>query len=167
MIGLVRMTQEQYEKFFEEAVRGYAEENVNEGRWTASESIERATKETNELLPNGIHTNGHYLCSLHHEVVGAIGTLWYAVTESNSKKSAFIYSIQIDDEFQGKGYGKQALMALETDLAAMNVSSIGLHVFGHNKRAYQLYEKMGYVPKSITMEKTLIRQEKQMNNLIT
>lgn len=34
-------------------------------------------------------------------------------------------------------------MALETDLATMNVSSIGLHVFGHNKRAYQLYAKMG------------------------
>lgn len=155
MISLVQMTEEQYEKFFEDAVREYAEENVNEGRWSQSESIERATKETNELLPEGIHTNGHFLCSLHHEVAGVIGTLWYAVKETNGEKSAFIYTIQIYNEFQGKGYGKQALMALETDLASMNVISIGLNVFGHNKRAYQLYAKMGYIPTNIKMVKRL------------
>ncbi|MBY6038324.1 GNAT family N-acetyltransferase [Fictibacillus nanhaiensis] len=155
MINLVRMKEEQYKRFFEETVREYAEENVKEGRWTPSESIERAIKETNELLPKGIQTNGHFLCSLHHEVVGAIGTVWYAVKENKGEKSAFIYSIQIYEEFQGKGYGEQALIAFETDLASMNVSSIGLHVFGHNKRAYQLYTKMGYIPTSIKMKKHL------------
>lgn len=155
MISLVQMTEKQYEKFFEEAIREYAEENVNEGRWSQSESIERAAKETNELLPNGIYTNGHFLCSLHHEEAGVIGAIWYAVKETNGEKSAFIYIIQIYSEFQGKGYGTHALMALETDLASMNVSSIGLHVFGHNKRAYQLYAKMGYIPTSIKMVKRL------------
>ncbi|KEO83966.1 GNAT family N-acetyltransferase [Tumebacillus flagellatus] len=155
MIHLVRMTEEQYKTFFEETVREYAEENVKEGRWTPSESMERATQETKELLPEGIQTNGHFLCSLHHEAAGVIGTLWYAVKENNHEKSAFIYSIQIYEKFQGKGYGKQALLALETDLASMNVRSIGLHVFGHNKRAYQLYAKLGYLPTSIKMKKLL------------
>ncbi|MCS1351496.1 N-acetyltransferase [Mechercharimyces sp. CAU 1602] len=155
MINLVRMNEEQFSSFFEETVREYAEEYVKEGRWTPSESIERATKEANELLPKGIQTNGHFLCSLHHEVVGIIGTLWYAVKTNMDEISAFIYSIQINEEFQGKGYGKQALIALETELAPMNVSSIGLHVFGHNKRAHQLYTKMGYIPTSIKMKKHL------------
>lgn len=155
MITLVRMNEEQYKRFFEETVREYAEENVKEGRWTPSESIGRAIKETNELLSKGIHTNGHFLCSLHHEVVGAIGTIWYEVKENNGEKSAFIYSFKIYEEFQGKGYGKQSLITFETDLASMNVSSIGLHVFGHNKRAYQLYTKMGYIPTSIKMKKYL------------
>ena len=45
MINLVRMTEEQYKKFFEKTVREYAEENVKEGRWTESESIKRAIKQ--------------------------------------------------------------------------------------------------------------------------
>lgn len=155
MMNLVRMNEDQYKRFIDETVREYAEENVKDGRWTPAESIERATKEFNELLPKGIQTNGHFLCTLHHEVVGLMGTLWYAVKENKGERSAFIYSIQLYEEFQGKGYGKQALLALETDLASMKVSSIGLHVFGHNDRAYRLYAKMGYIPTSIKMKKSL------------
>lgn len=67
MITLVRMNAEQYKRFFEETVREYGEENVRGGRWTPSESIGRAIKETNELLSKGIHTNGHFLCSANNE----------------------------------------------------------------------------------------------------
>ncbi|MEQ6388638.1 GNAT family N-acetyltransferase [Bacillaceae bacterium S4-13-58] len=160
MINLVRMNEEQYKRFFEETVKEYAEENVKEGRWKQSESIERATKETNELLPKGIHTDGHYLCTLQHEEVGPIGTIWYEIREKNGDKQAFIYSIMIDEEFQGKGYGKQSLIAFETELVTMDVISIGLHVFGHNKRAYQLYTKMGYIPTSIKLKKDLKNPER-------
>ena len=155
MINLVPMNEEQYKRFFEETVKEYAEENVKAGRWTTSESIKQATKETNKLLPKGIQSKGHFLCSLHHDVEGVIGTFWYEVKENMGDKSAFIYSFQLNEEFQGKGYGKQSLIAFETDLVSINVSSIRLHVFGHNKRAHQLYTKMGYIPTSIKMEKHL------------
>ena len=34
-------------------------------------------------------------------------------------------------------------------------TSIGLHVFGHNTGAWQLYKRMGYVETNVSMEKQL------------
>ncbi|QPC45586.1 GNAT family N-acetyltransferase [Mangrovibacillus cuniculi] len=155
MIHLIKMNENQYNKFFEETVKEYAEENVKEGRWTSSEAMDRARKETHELLPEGIQTEGHYICSIQHAVKGQVGTLWYAIKEKKGEKVAFIYSIQLKEAFQGMGYGKQALTVLEAGLVSQSVSSIGLHVFGHNERAFQLYRKMGYLATSIKMKKQL------------
>ena len=37
----------------------------------------------------------------------------------------------------------------------MGLHKMGLHVFGHNLAARALYEKLGYVPVNINMEKQL------------
>jgi len=155
MIKLVPMTDELYINFLAVAIKDYAEDHVRDGKWTADQSIERSTEEFNKLLPDGIHTEGHNLYSIHHEVLGIVGVLWYAISIKGNEKAAFIYDIRVYDEFQGKGFGKQALTALESALVPIGVDSIGLHVFGHNQRAYNLYLKTGYTPINIRMSKKL------------
>ncbi|MNI89430.1 putative N-acetyltransferase YycN [compost metagenome] len=85
----------------------------------------------------------------------AVGYIWFNVTEGRRGREAFIYDIYIFEPYQGRGYGKQAMQALDEKARSMDVCKIGLHVFGQNQRAYQLYSKMGYGVTDITMSKDL------------
>jgi RimJ/RimL family protein N-acetyltransferase len=53
----------------------------------------------------------------------------------------------------GKGYGKQALAAMDDRLRSMQVQSVALHVFGDNITAQELYKKMGFEITGIHMQK--------------
>ena len=47
--------------FFEEAVSGYAADNVASGRSLEHEAMQLARSETERLLPNGVGTADNYL----------------------------------------------------------------------------------------------------------
>lgn len=155
MVTLVPMSDELYKDFLDLAIREYAEDHIKDGKWRPEESIEQSAAEFKRLLPEGLHTEGHYLYSIKHDAEGIVGALWSALDTHVRDKSAFIYDIRIYDEFQGKGFGKQALTELENVLRPLGVETIGLHVFGHNQRAYNLYVKMGYIPTNIRMTKKI------------
>ncbi|MGR5573280.1 GNAT family N-acetyltransferase [Limosilactobacillus fermentum] len=55
-----------------------------------------------------------------------------------------MYDIQIYPDFQNQGFGTQALKLIATQAKALGFKSLGLHVFGHNKRAIHVYEKSGF-----------------------
>lgn len=159
MITLVPMTDEEYKSFLDVAIEEYAQDHVKGGKWSADEALEQSAEEFRSLLPDGIHTAGHYLCSVQHDALGIVGVLWYAISVQGNKRTAFIYDIRVYDEFQGQGFGTESLQALEGILRAENVSSIGLHVFGHNQRAFNLYVKLGYIATNIRMSKELIEEK--------
>ncbi|MNT65069.1 putative N-acetyltransferase YycN [compost metagenome] len=75
--------------------------------------------------------------------------------EGRQGKEAFIYDFYIFEPYQRNGYGTEALAALDEEARKMNVTRIGLHVFGDNDRAFKLYQKMGYLITDITMSKKL------------
>jgi ribosomal protein S18 acetylase RimI-like enzyme len=142
------MQQEDFDRLIEDEIRGYAAEHVRNGNWPAEGSLERSRKEFETLLPDGVHTPGQYLWSL---VDGdqKIGFLWIQVKGAR----AFIYDFLLHEEFRGKGYGKQALTAMDEKLRSMNVEYVGLHVFGDNITAQELYRKMGFQIAGIHMHK--------------
>lgn len=61
----------------------------------------------------------------------------------------------IFEQYQGQGYGKKAMKEAEIIAKQLGMNKIGLNVFGHNKIARGLYEKMGYEITNITMAKTI------------
>ena len=85
---------------------------------------------------------------------GAVGMLWFAVEETRPT-AAFIYDFSVGETYRGKGYGREALLALENRAKALGVRSISLHVFGHNRIARALNEKLGYETTNINMTKRL------------
>jgi ribosomal protein S18 acetylase RimI-like enzyme len=148
MITLVPMQQEDFDRVIEDEIRGYAAEHVRNGNWPEEGSLERSRKEFESLLPQGIHTPDQYLWSL-MDGDRKIGFIWIHVKEGK----AFIYDFLIHEEFRGKGYGKQSLTAMDEKLQSMNVASVGLHVFGDNITAQELYKKMGFGITGIHMQK--------------
>jgi ribosomal protein S18 acetylase RimI-like enzyme len=152
MVKLIKMQQEDFEPYLERGIREYAEDHVRNGNWSAEEALQRSKKEFEQLLPDGVNSRDQFLYSILDEIDGnKIGLLWVQVKD----QKAFIYDFIIDESFRGKGYGKQALAALDEKLISMNVDSVGLHVFGHNIVAQELYKKSGYEITNINMRKVL------------
>ena len=150
MIKLAPLQQEDFERFLEQEIRGYAEDHVRNGNWPEDSALERSRQEFERLLPDGVHTKDQYLWSL-VEGETKVGVLWVQVRD----QKAFIYDFVIDELFRGKGYGKQALSAMDEQLKSMGVESVSLHVFGDNITAQELYKKMGYQITGIHMKKEL------------
>jgi len=156
MIKLVQMDESTFQFFLGQSTRDYAEDKVRAGAWDAENALRQSKEEMTRFLPKGLHTEGAYLYSVVEVESGEqAGYIWFNVTEGRSGREAFIYDIYIFEPFQGKGYGKQAMLALDEEARAMNVTKIGLHVFGQNNRAFELYKQMGYVVTDITMSKEL------------
>jgi len=138
--------------YLERGIREYAEDHVRNGNWSAEEALERSKKEFEQLLPEGVNSQDQFLFSIVDETDdNKIGLLWVQVKD----QKAFIYDFIIDESSRGKGYGKQALVALDEKLKSIEVQSVGLHVFGDNITAQELYKKMGYQITGIHMKKRL------------
>lgn len=151
MVKLEPIQQEDFECFLEREIRAYAEDHVRNGNWPAEGAYERSRQEFEHYLPEGIHSPDQYLYSIVAEHEARIGVLWVQVKDCKG----FILDFVIDEQFRGKGYGKQSLAAMDEKLKSMEVESVGLHVFGDNLSAQELYKKAGYEITGIHMNKKL------------
>lgn len=157
MVTLEPIQQDDFERFLERAVREYAEDHVRNGNWPQEGSLERSRKEFEHYLPDGIRSEHQYIWSIIDEGNHKIGILWVQVKE----EKAFIFDFVIEEAFRGRGFGKQALAAMDKKLESMNVESVALHVFGDNVSAQELYRKMGFEITGIHMRKKLSKDSRQ------
>jgi ribosomal protein S18 acetylase RimI-like enzyme len=158
-LRLIPLPPDEYARWMDHLNRGYAEDHVKGGRWTAAEALEKATAETQALLPQGAGTPDHYIHGLRE--VGSdqtVGVVWFHAGSSAQKpnvREVFIYDLEIFEPFRGRGYGTAAMRLVEGRARELGLDTIALHVFGHNTVAIALYQKLGYVPTNIRMAKQL------------
>jgi ribosomal protein S18 acetylase RimI-like enzyme len=150
-VKLEPIQQEDFERFLKQEIQSYAADHVRNGNWSPEGALERSRIEFEHYLPDGIHSKDQYLYSIINEANEKIGVLWVQVKD----QKAFIFDFVIDEAFRGKGYGKQALAAMDEKLKSMNVASVALHVFGDNIVAQELYKKAGFQITDIQMKKSL------------
>jgi ribosomal protein S18 acetylase RimI-like enzyme len=148
------MSPEEFQSFRERAITGYAAENVRAGNWSPDEAEARATKQTDELLPDGVETDGVLLLMAETSPTDVVGLVWVAL-EGEGRAEAWIYDIEIVPEHRGRGHGRALLRAAEREAHKRGARSIGLNVFGRNTIARQLYESAGYEVTSLHMRKLL------------
>ena len=155
MVTLEPMTAEAWDTWHLSAVRDYAADKVRAGTWIADEAQARSAAEFARLLPDGLATPGHEVRSIVTENGEVVGTLWFAPLRDIGTGECFIYDIVVNEDARGRGYGRAAMAALEPLAKSLGYDRIGLHVFGDNQIARELYRSSGYVETDVMMRKVL------------
>jgi ribosomal protein S18 acetylase RimI-like enzyme len=148
------MTSSEFEAYIPVLREGYARDRARNLRDSLESQLAEADQQIAGLLPQGVQTPNHFLWHVMAEGEGnsiPVGVLWVFLDRAALK--AFIYDIQIDEPYQGKGYGGDTLACLENELRPYAVRQIGLSVFGDNERAFHLYQKAGYYIVATNMQK--------------
>jgi ribosomal protein S18 acetylase RimI-like enzyme len=154
MSKLISMTQFEYDLFLERIIPEYAEDKVRAGQWDETNALERSRKEFLDDLPLGVETKNQYLYTV-FDGEKAVGMIWLSVNPNDPTQSGFISELYVDEKYRGKGYGKKAMLLIEEKACELGLKSIGLHVFGVNQTARNLYEAVGYEITSLNMKKVL------------
>ena len=156
MTVLVPMSPDIYASYLAAAVAGYAQDNVDSGRWPAEGALARSNADFADSLPQGLQTTDNYLYEIKSAESGpTVGFIWFAVEEKHGLKSAFVYDVEIKPAFRRQGHAAAAFAALERLVGELGLASVGLHVFAHNTGAQALYRKLGYAVTSVNMLKHL------------
>lgn len=150
-LALTPMNLGEFYEYLGHAMDHYAREQVKVGNWQQDVAIDQAREAYQQLLAAGPNTEGHYLYSICYSHI-TVGMIWLAQGE---KDKGFIYDLAIWKEYQGQGYGTRAIKHVEKIAKELGLKKVGLHVFGHNKLARNLYGQLGYVETNIKMEKIL------------
>ncbi|MEK4171624.1 GNAT family N-acetyltransferase [Lysinibacillus sp. FSL L8-0312] len=154
MISLKPMNQEEFKQYISYAIEDYAKDKIASGNWSEDEAINLSRESFERLLPNGEKTENNHLLSIFHDDI-LVGMIWISQKAPKNPNEGFIYDFVIFEQYQGQGYGKKAMKEAEIIAKELGMNKIGLNVFGHNKIARGLYEKMGYEITNITMAKTI------------
>jgi len=156
MVIFVDMLESDFAVWKERMIVEYAADKAKAGNDTEEGGVERSRKEFDSLLPGGMKTNGHHILTVVDESTGQkVGRIWYADPAGRRSDMLWIYDIEIDAAERGKGYGTAALKLAEQKARELGKKRMGLHVFAHNPRARELYERMGYKATNISMSKDL------------
>jgi len=144
MITLRRVTQLEYDSYYKEAVERYTEELVQAHDLTLDEARKAASKSFMRLLPDQTPDEHDQHILVLVEGAQKVGILWFGIDKDRQPPEVYIWDLFIDTPYRGRGYGKQALLALEDHARERRISRISLNVFEHNKIAGHLYEGTGY-----------------------
>ena len=95
-VHLRRMTDEEYGKFYQWSIRQQADELMNEQRISYDDALDKAKNEVNEMLPDGLNTEGSRLMVIADESSGEdVGFLWTINEETEGRKQTFICDFAI------------------------------------------------------------------------
>ena len=156
VVRFVPFTELDFHAWLVQAIPAFALSNVDDGRWSLAESIEKSKEAHAALLPQGLATPGQFFVHLHDAASGErVGTLWWAEAPKGGALEAYVYNIEIAEAARRRGHARAAFVELERVAREHGVQQLGLHVFGHNGGARRLYESLGFEPTSITMRKVL------------
>ena len=156
MLRLAPMNEDDLAAYLERSIAEYAREKVQAGNWPSEVALERAEQEVRSLLPEGLETPGqHFITLVDDQLDTHVGVLWFGVRDDGAGPYAWVWDIRIDEDFRRRGYAMAAFRALEDRVRAMGLSAISLHVFGHNKAARALYDKLGFEVTNLNLSRHL------------
>ena len=153
ILNLVPMNDSEFGDWIAVSLKDYIVDRIKSGesaelaKATASESFAR-------LFPDGKPTAGHIVRKAVKDDGHAVGYVWVG-PDSGDGTDWWVWDIAVHVEHRGRGYGRKIMELAEATAVASGARSMGLHVFGFNTVARDLYESLGYAPTSIRMSKQL------------
>lgn len=156
MLSLNLMTKAQYDAFLNKMLPDYISGTMTALRMTKEEATAFAQNQINEILKEGQKTPNNFFYAITDEnTQEQLGHLWLLLKEKSSEKNLFIADIFVDEHSRGKNVGTETLKWIDDKAKELGCATVSLHVFGHNQKAFKLYEKMGFAPFSIQMRKVI------------
>ena len=155
MLTLRPMTRAEWDEWMPRQMAGYAEHIAASGAMSAADARQKAKSDTVRTFYAGFETPGQLVFRI---VTGgdAVGWLWLAVPGPDfDRQMAWVYNIEVDPAYQGRGYGRAAMLLAEGEARARGMTSLGLNVHGQNKVARSLYDSLGYDVMAQQMKKPL------------
>lgn len=153
-IDFRKMSLADFSRYRELSLESYSQDIARNFKRPIGEVRIEARRQVKQILKNGLSTRGHFLYNvLDRETGETVGLIWFKVDKA--KKRAFLYDILIHEPYRGKGYGRRTLALIERKLSGLGVTQLGLHVFGHNQVAINLYKTQGFYTASFNMQKDL------------
>ena len=130
----------------------YIEERIAGGD-SRVEAEASANASAERLFPKGSPAAGQLVGRLMSSKQ-AIGSLWIGWAGADPQRW-WVWDVMIDEEFRGRGYGRQAMQLAETLARREGATTIGLNVAGRNHVARSLYSSLGYQETATQMRKAL------------
>jgi mycothiol synthase len=132
-----------YESRIEALFADYARDLVHEQGLWHGEAEARAAGRLTEVLPHGARTEGMILRTVVADGV-PVGWVWAGLPVPSRPGLGWLHTIEIDEPYRSRGYGRAAIAAIEAELVRRGVHTMGLNVHGANTGARRLYERLGY-----------------------
>jgi ribosomal protein S18 acetylase RimI-like enzyme len=156
VIRLEEMTAAGFSEFKPLLVERYAHGIARNHRVPIEEARVKAAGQIDGLLKSGLSTPNQFLYDIWSgdaNTADRIGCLWLDVDVA--KDRCFICDIYLLEGYRGKGCGRKTLELLEAQMRKRNIHRIGLHVWGDNVVARELYDRLGYQVCGLDMQKLL------------
>ncbi|MFE4670183.1 GNAT family N-acetyltransferase [Streptomyces sp. NPDC056716] len=144
------MTDAEFDAWYAKALVSYTR-NWTERGVPEDQAAAKSRRDHETLLPEGRATENVLLSVLEHEGT-PVGTLWLALR----KDRAYVYDIEADPAYRGRGHGRSLMLLAESQSVAAGKQLIGLNVFAGNTPAERLYASLGYVPTQYCLFKPLL-----------
>ena len=148
------LTDEELPGYSEAALRGYATSIEEQGGMPRGFAQEKARRDFEQLWPDGVPADGHAVFGVEDAETGEqVGYLWIAERDNQGRKVVWIYDIEIDERFRGRGFGRAAMELAEQQARERGLGRVELNVFGRNEVARNLYRSLGYEESAVWMGK--------------
>ena len=145
------LREDEYDAFIARGLAFYVDDMVRAGV-DRDVAQAKADKDLPHLLPEGLATPNHYMYAILDDGCFA-GYLWLCDRDGELGHSLFVYAVEIDDEFRGRGLGRAAMVFAEGEAKRLGIAKVALNVFGGNAVARGLYLSLGYMETAVHMEK--------------
>ena len=108
---------DEFAAWLEHTRDGYAADMID-GGIPEDEAREKAARDLARLLPAGRRTPGHVIHVLEDKTSGERrGVLWFAEETRGNRKIAYVYDVEIDEPYRGRGLGRECDAALRASRA--------------------------------------------------
>ena len=151
-VTLHPMTGNELAAFREVQLDGYVAQRVEFGGEDLEVATLIATQQHARFFPDGAPAEGHHLFTARDADGAPIGVLWL---HRPSERTVWIYDIEIDRAFRGRGLGRALMLEAHSWAEAQGATAVELNVFGGNAVARGLYTSLGYTENSVHMTRTL------------
>ncbi|MET8646465.1 GNAT family N-acetyltransferase [Streptomyces sp. NPDC004096] len=135
------MTAAEYPEWLASEKVAYVGDIVRAGALSPEEAVRKSDRDFAKLIPEGLETPDNTFLVL--EAAGEqIGTGW--LKHRYLPGVTYGYSLNIQEQHRGKGYGRAAMVAGEQATLAAGDSALMFTVWGGNEVAMNLYTSAGY-----------------------